>query len=211
MISKALKQRDLYHNPDPLGRLVEEANESKVIVEGQETTALLDSGSQLLSISWSWVNNLNFEPKQLQSILQIEGSGGLEVPYLGYVEVQLKIPEVKAFNHNVLLLIVPDSAHMQYTPITLETLHIDMAISPGTNGQGEHFNATLISMVGTLPSHAKKDWQEWITTLTHAYNCTVSSVMGFSPYFLMFGRNPKLPLDIDLGIPTIEQESTELE
>ena len=128
MISKTLKQRDLYHNPDPLGRLVGETNESKVIVEGQETRTLLDSGSQLSSISWSWVKKLNLEPKQLQSILWIEGSGGLEVPYLGYVEVQLKLPEVKAFNHNVLLLIVPDSAHMQYTPINLGTLHIDMAI-----------------------------------------------------------------------------------
>ena len=77
---------------------------------------------------------------------------------------------------------------------------------PETNGQCEHFNATLISMLGTLPSHAKKNWQEWITTLTHAYNCTVSPITGFSPYFLMFGRNPKLPVDIDLGIPTIEQE-----
>ena len=57
-------------------------------------------------------------------------------------------------------------------------------------------------MLGTLPIHAKKNWQEWITTLTHAYNCTVSPVTGFSPYFLMFGRNPKLPLDIDLGMPT---------
>ena len=37
------------------------------------------------------------------------------------------------------------------------------------------------------------------------YNCTVSPVTGFSPYFLMFGRIPKLPLDIDLGIPTMEQ------
>ena len=72
------------------------------------------------------------EPKQLQSILQIEGSGGLEVPYLGYVEVQLKLPEVKAFNHDVLLLIVPDSAHTQYTPITLGTLHLDMAIKLAT-------------------------------------------------------------------------------
>ena len=63
-------------------------------------------------------------------------------------------------------------------------------------------------MLGTLPSHAKKNWQEWITTLTHAYNCTVSPVTGFSPYYLMFGRNPKLPLDIDLGIPVIEQGST---
>ena len=68
------------------------------------------------------------------------------------------------------------------------------------------FNATLTSMLGTLPSHAKRNWQELITTLTHAYNCTVSPVTGFSPYFLMFGRNPKLPLDIDLGIPTMEQE-----
>ena len=31
---KTLRQRDLYHNPDPLGQLVGEANESKVIVEG---------------------------------------------------------------------------------------------------------------------------------------------------------------------------------
>ena len=63
-------------------------------------------------------------------------------------------------------------------------------------------------MLGTLPNHAKKNWQEWLTTLTHAYNCTVSPVTGFSPHFLMFGRNPKLPLDIDLRIPTIEQELT---
>ena len=87
VILKALKQRDLYHNLDPLGRLVGEANESKVIVEGQETRTLLDSGSQLSAISWTWVKKLNLEPKQLQYILQIEGSGGLEVPYLGYVEV----------------------------------------------------------------------------------------------------------------------------
>ena len=38
-------------------RLEGEANESKVIVEGQETRALLDSGSQLSSISWTWVKN----------------------------------------------------------------------------------------------------------------------------------------------------------
>ena len=79
---------------------------------------------------------------------------------------------------------------------------------PETNGQCGHFNATLISMLGMLPSHAKKNWQEWITTLTHAYNCTISPVTGFSLYFLMFGRNPKLPLDIDFGIPTMELEPT---
>ena len=57
VISKALRQSDLYHNPDPLEQLVGEANESKVIVEGQEIRPLLDSGSQLSAISWTWVKN----------------------------------------------------------------------------------------------------------------------------------------------------------
>ena len=79
---------------------------------------------------------------------------------------------------------------------------------PETNGQCERFNATLISVLGTLPTHAKKNWQEWVATLTHAYNCTISPVTGFSPYFLMFGRTPKLPLDIELGVTMVEQKQT---
>ena len=54
---------------------------------------------------------------------------------------------------------------------------------PETNGQCEHFNATLIGMLGTLPIHTKKNWQEWIATLTHAYNYTVSSVTGVFSLF----------------------------
>ena len=59
MISKVLRQSDLYHNPDPLGTLVGEANESNVTVEGHETRALLDSGCQLSTISWTWVKEIN--------------------------------------------------------------------------------------------------------------------------------------------------------
>ena len=50
------------------------------------------------------------------------------MPYLGYVEAHFKVPEIKAFDQDVLLLIVPDSTPTQHTPITLGTLHIDMAI-----------------------------------------------------------------------------------
>ena len=79
---------------------------------------------------------------------------------------------------------------------------------PETNGQCEHFNATLINMLGTLPTHGNKNLQEWVTTLTHAYSCTVSSVTGFSPYLLMFGWTLKIPLDIEMGVTLIDQEST---
>ena len=61
-------------------------------------------------------------------------------------------------------------------------------------------------MLGTLPTNAKKNWQEWVTTLTHAYNFTVSSVTGFSPYFVMFGWTPKIPLDIEMGVKLMDHE-----
>ena len=58
---------------------------------------------------------------------------------------------------------------------------------PQTNGQCERFNQTLLNMLGTLPNDAKKKWQDWVPTLTHAYNCTTSKTTGFSPYFLIYG------------------------
>ena len=72
--------------------------------------------------------------------MQIEGSGGLEVAYLGYVETHLKIPEIKAFDQDVLLLIIPNSAHTQCTPITLGTLHVDMAIRLATEKELKNLN-----------------------------------------------------------------------
>ena len=62
------------------------------------------------------------------------------MPYLGYVEVHLKIPEIKTFDLDVLLLIVPDSAHTQHTPIMLGMMHIHMAIKLGTKRELESLN-----------------------------------------------------------------------
>ena len=76
MIYKILRQSDLYHNTDTLFRLVGEVNETIILVEGQKARALIDSGSQLSSISLAWVKKLNFNPQQLRSILQIESLGG---------------------------------------------------------------------------------------------------------------------------------------
>ena len=55
-------------------------------------------------------------------------------------------------------------------------------------------------MLGTLPNDAKKCWQDWVPTLTHAYNCTTSKTTGFSPYYLIYGRQPRLPIDIEYGV-----------
>ena len=66
---------------------------------------------------------------------------------------------------------------------------------PMGNGQPERFNRTLLTMIGTLPRVEKANWQNWINHLTHAYNCTKSQVTVFSPYYLMFRREPRTPVD----------------
>ncbi|XP_052002413.1 uncharacterized protein LOC127657592 [Xyrauchen texanus] len=64
----------------------------------------------------------------------------------------------------------------------------------------ERFNRTLLQMLGTLENKQKAHWKEYVKPLVHAYNCTRNDVTGYSPYELMFGRQPRLPLDIAFGI-----------
>ena len=44
--------------------------------------------------------------------------------------------------------------------------------NPKGNAQFEKFHQTLLNMIGTLDPADKARWQQWVPTLTHAYNCT---------------------------------------
>ncbi|KAI2667199.1 Retrovirus-related Pol polyprotein [Labeo rohita] len=73
------------------------------------------------------------------------------------------------------------------------------AYHPMGNGGTERFNWTLGSMLRSLPLKEKHKWPEQIQTLTFAYNATVNKTTGYAPFQLMFGRIPKLPVDVILG------------
>ena len=77
---------------------------------------------------------------------------------------------------------------------------------PEGNAQCERFNRTLLGMLGTMPIESKKEWQEWVSAMTHVYNCTVSKTTGFAPYFLMFGSEPKILIDRELNLPGRREE-----
>lgn len=77
---------------------------------------------------------------------------------------------------------------------------------PMGNGMTERFNRTLLSMLGTLDPTQKLDWKAHVAPLVHAYNATRHESTGYSPFFLMFGRQPRLPIDLILGITDPEEE-----
>ncbi|KAL0200588.1 hypothetical protein M9458_003775, partial [Cirrhinus mrigala] len=76
---------------------------------------------------------------------------------------------------------------------------------PQGNGTTERFNRTLMNMLGTLEPHLKPRWHEHVDAMTHAYNCSRHDSTGYSPYYLMFGRHPRLPVDLIFGSPTTNQ------
>ncbi len=72
----------------------------------------------------------------------------------------------------------------------------------------ERFNRTLLQMLGTLNNKEKSRWNDYVKPLVHAYNCMKSDVTGFSPYELMFGRQPRLPIDLAFGLPVDRQSES---
>ena len=64
-----------------------------------------------------------------------------------------------------------------------------------TNGQVERMNQTIIRMIRKLEEDRKACWSEHLPELLMAYNATCSAVTGFSPYYLLFGRRPRIPVD----------------
>lgn len=75
------------------------------------------------------------------------------------------------------------------------------------NGMVERFNHTLLNMLGTLEDHKKEDWKSYVAPLVHSYNATRHDSTGYSPYFLMFGRHPRLAVDAYLGLNNPESSS----
>lgn len=51
-------------------------------------------------------------------------------------------------------------------------------------------------MLQALPKKQKSRWRDHLSMVVHAYNCTRKDSTGFSPFYLVFDKKPRLPIDI---------------
>jgi transposase InsO family protein len=69
---------------------------------------------------------------------------------------------------------------------------------PQTNGAIEVYHKVLNSLLAKHVKESQRDWSRWLNYTTFCYNASVHSSTGFSPFFLMTGRQPIWNVDLVL-------------
>jgi hypothetical protein len=82
----------------------------------------------------------------------------------------------------------------------LQTNHlVTAAYHPQCNGLVERYNHTFAEMVSMYVNSYHNDWDGLIDFVTFAYNTSRQETTGYSPFYLLYGREAVLPIDVALG------------
>ena len=78
---------------------------------------------------------------------------------------------------------------------------------PQSDGLVERFNRTLLAMLATCAKDNPLDWEKHVRKVCMAYNTSVQASTGYTPFYLMFGRQARLPADVIYGAPNTDERS----
>lgn len=70
-----------------------------------------------------------------------------------------------------------------------------------SDGLIEQSNYTLLAMLNTTIADHPWDWEQNLRQLSYAYNTSVHSATGHTPFFLMLGYQARLPVDLEFQLP----------
>ena len=75
------------------------------------------------------------------------------------------------------------------------------AYHPQTDGLVERFHRTLTDMLAKSVEKNGKDWDKHLPYVLFAYRSGLQQSTGESPFYLLYGRDPRLPTDEVLNVP----------
>ena len=93
---------------------------------------LVDTGSQIsaLTVGFSMWMGLKILPLRnfYRGVLLLKGTGGILIPYKGYVEANPIIPDLPRYNEEVLFLVILDHRYGERVPLQIGTQVIDYLV-----------------------------------------------------------------------------------
>ena len=78
------------------------------------------------------------------------------------------------------------------------TLSMSTAYHPQTDGQTENANRTLEIMLRSVVNFEQNDWEDHLAAAELAVNNARNATTGLSPFYMFYGREARLPLDLAL-------------
>ena len=75
---------------------------------------------------------------------------------------------------------------------------------PQTDSLVERFNRTLKQMLAKVVSKKGRNWDEMLGPVLLAYRTTPHSSTGEAPFYLVYGRDARLPTALDFNAPTVK-------
>ena len=79
------------------------------------------------------------------------------------------------------------------------------AYHPQTNGLTERFNRTLTDMLAKRVERNGKDWDTHLPFVLFAYRASVQESIKESPFYLLYGRDPRLPTTLEVDALSREE------
>jgi len=111
-----------------------EANEVPVHVEGIQCFSLVDTGSQVTTISESFYDRYltHIELKSCQGLVRIEGAGGDGIPYKGFVIVSMQLSGTNPID--IPVLVVNNTMYNEKVPVLIGTNLLSRIVVNSANG-----------------------------------------------------------------------------
>ena len=76
---------------------------------------------------------------------------------------------------------------------------------PQTDGMVERFNGTFVDMISMYINSSQTDWDVFLPYCLFAYRTSVHPSINESPFYMVYGRDPKLPIETHLGLSQNDQ------